>query len=88
MRLEAVRGSTVNGICSNPFLEKAFRTDRYVIEVSFHEDGSWSYELETTLVVAGKAEPFAHTDKNHLHRVGEPVPNPTAQAEQADKSGD
>ena len=87
MRLEAVRGSTVNGICSNPFLEKAFRTDRYVIEVSFHEDGSWSYELETTLVVGGK-EPFAHTDKNHLHRVGEPVPNPTAQAEQADKSGD
>lgn len=79
-RLEAVRGSTVNGICSNPFLEYAFRTDRYVITVTKHDDGTWSYEQETTLVIPGQKEPFAHTDRNRLRKIGEPTPNPTALA--------
>ena len=79
-RLEAVRGSTVNGISSNPFLEYAFRTDRYAITVTIHDDGSWSYEQETTLVIPGQAEPFAHTDRNTLVKIGEPTPNPTARA--------
>lgn len=77
-RLEAVRGSTVNGISSNPFLEYAFRTDRYTITVTIHDDGSWSYEQETTLIIRGQAEPFAHTDRNRLVKIGEPTPNPTA----------
>ena len=34
--LEAVRGSLTNGIVSNPFLEQAFRTDRYTIKVDIH----------------------------------------------------
>ncbi len=79
-RLEAVRGSTVNGISSNPFLEYAFRTDRYTITVTIHDDGSWSYEQETTLIIPGQAEPFAHTDRNRLVKIGEPTPNPTARA--------
>ena len=79
-RLEAVRGSTVNGISSNPFLEYAFRTDRYTITVTIHDDGSWSYEQETTLIIPGQAEPFAHTDRNRLVKIGKPTPNPTARA--------
>jgi hypothetical protein len=79
-RLEAVRGSTVNGICSNPFLEQAFRTDRYVVEVTVNDDGTWSYAQTTTLVIPGQAEPFAHTDRNRFTKIGEPTPNPTAQA--------
>jgi len=79
-RLEAVRGSTTNGIVSNPFLEYAFKTVRYAIEVAVHPDGSWSYELETTLVIPGQQEPFAHTDRNTLRKVAEPTPNPTARA--------
>ena len=35
--LEAVRGSLTNGIVSNPFLEQAFRTDRYTIKVDIHD---------------------------------------------------
>lgn len=77
-RVEAARGSTVNGISSNPFLEAAFRTDRYVITVTTHDDGTWSYEQETTLVIPGQAEPFAHTDRNMLVRVAAPTPNPMA----------
>ena len=43
LTLKAVRGSTVNGISSNPFLEHAFRTDAYTITVTKHSDGTWSY---------------------------------------------
>jgi len=63
-----VRGSTVNGISSNPFLEHAFRTDAYTITVTKHADGTWSYEQETTLTIPGQSEPFAHTDRNTLHK--------------------
>ena len=79
-RLEAVRGSTVNGICSNPFLEQAFRTERYVVEITVHDDGTWSYEQTTTLITPDRAEPFLHTDRNRLTKIGAAQPNPTAAA--------
>jgi hypothetical protein len=40
LRLEAVRGSMTNGISSNPFLEYAFRTERYTITVTIHDNGT------------------------------------------------
>jgi hypothetical protein len=79
-RLEAQRGSETNGIVSNPFLEYAFKTESYTIDVTVNDDGTWSYEQETVLIIPGKAEPFRHTDRNTLRRVAEPTPNPTAQA--------
>jgi len=79
-RLEAVRGSLTNGIVSNPFLEYAFRTESYVITVAINADGTWSYEQETRLTIPGQAEPFRHTDRNTLRKIGEATPNPTAQA--------
>jgi hypothetical protein len=77
--LEALRGSLTNGIVSNPFLEQAFRTDRYTIKVNIHTDGTWSYEQDT-LLIPGQSEPFHHTDCNRLRKVAEPTPNPTALA--------
>jgi hypothetical protein len=74
--LVAERGSTVNGICSNPFLEEAFRTDRYEITVTLDPDGTWRYDEVTILQVAGRPAPFQHTDGNRLHKVGDPTPNP------------
>ena len=79
-RLQAVRGSLTNGIVSNPFLEYAFRTESYTITVSINADGTWSYEQDTVLIIPGQAEPFHHTDRNTLRKIGEPTPNPTAQA--------
>jgi hypothetical protein len=76
--LEAVRGSTTNGIVSNPFLEAAFRTERYTIQVDIHADGTWSYEQDTVLVIPGQAQPFHHTDRNRLRRIAAPTPNPMA----------
>lgn len=79
-RVEAVRGSVVNGIVSNPFLEYAFRTERWTIDVTFHDDGTWSYEQLTELVIPNESKTFQHTDRNRLTKIGEPTPNPLAAA--------
>jgi hypothetical protein len=76
--LSAQRGQTEYGICSTSFLEYAFRTDSYRIEVVFNPDGSWSYVLDTVLQVHGREEPFLHRDRNTLVKVAEPTPNPLA----------
>lgn len=70
------------GIISNPFLEQAFRTDRYTIKVDLHADGTWSYEQDTLLTIPGQSETFHHTDRNRLRKIAEPTPNPTALAAQ------
>ncbi len=78
MRLvvSAARGRLNYGICSTDFLEYAFRTDSYRLEITFNADGSWSYVSDTMLVVHGRAEPFRHHDVNTLVKVAEPEPNP------------
>jgi hypothetical protein len=68
----------VNGICSNPFLEHAYKTIEWSITVSVNGDGTFSYEEETLLRIPGRPEPFRHTDRNTLRRIAPPVPNPTA----------
>ncbi len=76
--VEAGRGATEYGICSTSFLDLAFRTDAYRLTIDFHDDGSWSYVSDTTLVVKGRDEPFLHRDRNRLVRIGEPDLNPWA----------
>jgi hypothetical protein len=76
--VSAVRGSTENGICSQAFLEHAFRTDSFRMEVTINPDGTWSYFEDTVLKVLGRDEPFHHTDRNTLTRVAPPKPNPLA----------
>jgi hypothetical protein len=74
--LSARRGEVTFGICSSPFLDHAFRTDSYRISVTVHPDGRWSYDEDTLLAIQGQSEPFHHTDRNTLHRIAEPTPNP------------
>ena len=76
--LRAERGQTEYGICSTTFLDLAFRTDSYQIMVDFHEDGTWSYVSDTTLIVKGRDEPFLHRDRNKLVKIAEPDLNPWA----------
>ena len=76
--LRAERGLLTWGICSNPFLEEAFRTDSYRITVTLNPDGTWTYDEDTVLMIRGRAEPFHHTDCNTLVKVAEPTPNPRA----------
>ena len=78
--LVATRGLETYGICSNPFLEYAFRTDEFRIKVTINADGTWSYDEDTVLMIPGRAEPFHHTDRNTLTRIAAPTPNPLAAA--------
>jgi len=78
-RLSAKRGETDYGICSTTFLEQAFRTLSYDIQVTILPDGRWSYFETTMLMVRGQPEPFPHEDSNTLTRVSAPTPNPLVQ---------
>ena len=68
--LSAEVGSETYGILSNRFLDEAFKTIRYEVEVTLHEDGSFSYAEDTVLAIHGQGEPFHHTDRNRLTRRG------------------
>ncbi|HQR30331.1 MAG TPA: heme-binding beta-barrel domain-containing protein [Anaeromyxobacteraceae bacterium] len=76
--VRAGRGSTVNGICSNPFLEHAYRTLEWEITVTVNGDGTFSYEQLTLLQIPDRPEPFRHVNRNRLRRVAPPGRNPTA----------
>lgn len=79
--LVATLGSPVNGISSAPFLDRNFKTTEYRIKVTVHDADTWSYELDTTMSVRGRPEPFHHTDHHTLRRVAAATPNPAAAAE-------
>lgn len=74
--VSATRGQMNYGICSTDFLEYAFRTDAYKLEITFNPDGSWSYVSDTMLKVRGQEELFRHRDVNMLRKIAEPQPNP------------
>ena len=66
------------GISSSPFLDYAFKTIEYRILVTLLDDGTWSYEQDTVMMIKGQTDPFHHVDTNVLTKVGEPTPNPLA----------
>ena len=76
--LIATHDSQSFGIRSAPFLDYAFKTIEFRIRVTIHPDGTWSYDEDTVLMIRGKSEPFHHTDRNTLSKIGEPTPNPLA----------
>jgi len=66
--LAADVGSETYGICSNKFLDKEFKTVRYELKITIHEDESFSYEEDTQLKIKGQVDLFHHIDKNTLKR--------------------
>src|SRR6185503_15769260 len=72
--VEARRGDTRFGICSTTFLEQAFRTDYYRIDITFNADGSWTYVTRTDLALRGNTPAFDHRDTNTLRRVAPATP--------------
>jgi hypothetical protein len=72
-------GAETYGILSNPFLDAAFQTLSFRMQVTVHGDGTWSYEEDTLMQLPDRAEPFHHIDRNTLARVGAPTPNPLMQ---------
>lgn len=76
LKVKAVRGQTNYGICSTDFLEQAFRTDSYTLDIDFAADGSWTYTSKTILMVKGRNDPFTHIDMGNLTKVGDADLNP------------
>jgi hypothetical protein len=74
--VKANLGSPTAGIVSAPFLHENFRTISYTLTMEFQADGTLTYEQDTVLQIAGRPEPFHHTDKNRLRRVKAASPNP------------
>ena len=67
--MSAEVGAETFGVSSNPFLDETFKTVRFVVKVTIHEDGSFSYDEDTVLKIRDAGELFHHTDKNTLVRV-------------------
>ena len=67
--LAAEVGSPTYGICSNPFLDREFRTIRYDLTVNVLSEDSFSYEEDTVMLMKGRADLFHHKDGNTLTRV-------------------
>ena len=61
-------GSNIFGITSNPFLDQAFKTVRYELQVIIHDNNQLSYTEDTQLKIQGQQEIFHHTDHNTLIR--------------------
>lgn len=85
--VEARRGDPRFGICSTGFLDEAFRTDYYRIDIDFIDEDSWSYVTRTDLALRGETPPFDHRDTNILRRIGQPEPNPLFVLSKSGKAG-
>jgi hypothetical protein len=79
--VKATLGSPTAGIVSGRFLDENFKTLEYTLTITVNTD-SFSYEQDTVLLVAGRPEPFHHTDRNVLRRVAAPAPNPALASRQ------
>ena len=66
--LRAEVGSQTFGICSNPFLDREFKTLRYQLKFEVRDTNSISYWEDTVLQLKGQDELFHHTDEHVLSR--------------------
>jgi hypothetical protein len=67
--LAADVSSHTYGICSNIFLDKAFKTVRYELTVTLLDGDRLRYKEDTQLQIPGQTELFHHTDQNTLSHV-------------------
>ncbi len=66
--LRAAKGEPLYTIGENQYLAKNASSLSYEVTITLGED-TWSYDEITMLQMKEFAEPFAHTDRNTLHRV-------------------
>ena len=69
VQVSATVGSSTFGICSNPFLDREFKTVRYEATLRFNSPQFLSYEEDTQIQIKGQAAIFHHIDKNSLEKV-------------------
>lgn len=67
--LSAEIGSETYGILSNKYLDETYKTNKYLLDVTVHDDGSFSYQEDTQLWIPIDEAIFHHTDQNTLKKV-------------------
>jgi hypothetical protein len=67
--LEAEVGSETYGILSNKYLDESYKTMKYLLDVTIHDDGQFSYREDTQLWIPINKAIFHHTDQNTLTKV-------------------
>ena len=68
--LMARPGHPQYSIGENKYLAEHASTLSYDVSITLNNDDSWSYDETTMLKMDEFPEPFAHTDRNTLRRVG------------------
>jgi hypothetical protein len=68
--LAARPGDPNYSIGENKYLSQRASTLSYDVTITVDDDGSWSYDETTMLKMDEFPEPFAHTDRNTLHKAG------------------
>ena len=68
--LAARPGDPNYNIGENKYLTQHASTLSYDVTITVNDDGSWSYDEKTMLKMDEFPEPFAHTDRNTLRKVG------------------
>lgn len=67
--MEATQGLPTYGILSNPYLDHSYKTEKYTLDVTVHDDGSFTYKEDTHLWIPVNEAIFHHTDQNTLKKV-------------------
>lgn len=69
LHLSADLGSETYGILSNKFLDETYKTKKYVLDVTIHGEGKFSYKEDTQLWIPIDGAIFHHTDQNTLLKI-------------------
>jgi hypothetical protein len=70
IQMSARPGDPNYSIGENKYLSEHASTLSYDVTITINDDGSWSYEEITMLKMDEFPEPFAHSDRNTLRKVG------------------
>ena len=54
---------------SNKYLDETYKTNKYVLDVTVNDDGTFSYIEDTQLWIPVNEAIFHHTDQNTLEKV-------------------
>lgn len=68
--VEARRDHPTYAIGENRYLSEHATSLSYRVNMATHIDGTWSYQASTQLKMSQLCEPFDHSDRNTLRRVG------------------
>ena len=68
-KMTAERGSLTHGLLESIYFSQNASTSSYTVDITVHDENSWSYDQTTAVDLRKHESGFAHTDRNTLRRV-------------------